>query len=377
MLLKKSNECPMCSRPMNKLIDLPAYPLTELYEPWAETFEQGRGVADQGFLYCQDCNHGKLETIIPPERLYGEGYQTRSSASIGSMRAIENFSGFITDNAAFDVVIDIGGNDASLVSKFNVKRKVIIDPNASGEAECVRQFIEDVDIETVLYPTRVERKLIVCSHTLEHIEKPEGCIKKISSMLFHGDILALQFPSLELLVADARMEQVHHQHIHYYSQRSITALLAKHGIEVIKLRFDHDHYGTLMLICRKGKGEVAGEFVLPSEIVEAEEVFHWAMQSLKLALKGRTFIAFGAALMLPVLAYYLPELKDAEYVADNNQAKDGLRYVNLNLKIRKDYDLENRDVLVTAINTKLAQRELVRQAFAKGARNVFVPVHSL
>lgn len=375
MLLKKGNECPLCFGPMEKLIDLPSYPITELYEPWSETFTEGRGYVDQGFLYCQQCNHGKLETIIPPARLYGEGYRTKSAASIGSMTALNHFAEFIKSRVGnTDLIIDIGGNDASLVSMFHVKRKVIVDPNASGEAECVRQFIEDVDLEQF---STADGKLIVCSHTIEHIEKPNAFMEKVSKMLFHGDVLALQFPSLELLVADARIEQIHHQHIHYYSLRSISSLLSIHGIEIVHAHYDHDHYGTLMVLCRKGKGEAHGEFILPTEIVEAEETFQWQMQSLKLALKGRTFIAFGAALMLPVLAYYLPELKRAEYIADNNPDKDGLRYVNLNLRIRKDYDLKDRDVLVTAINTKLAQRELVKQAFQKGARNVIVPVHCL
>ena len=376
MLLKKSNECPLCYKPMERLIDLPSYPLTELYEPWSETFQKGRGLADQGFLYCEPCNHGKLETIIQPERLYGEGYRTKSAASIGSRTALKNFHAFIGEVSA-DVVIDIGGNDASLVSMFHVARKVIIDPNASGEAECIRQFIEDVDLETVFHPTLPERKLILSSHTIEHIEKVDAFIAKVAKMLFHGDVLALQFPSLELLVKDFRMEQIHHQHIHYFSLLSIGELLHRYGIEITRFQFDHDHYGALMLMCRKGTMGIDGEKVTGSMIIEAEEKFHWAMQSLKLALKGKTFVAFGAALMLPVLAYYLPELAGAEYVADNNPEKNGLRYVNLDLRITNDYDLKGKDVLITAINTKLAQRELVKLAFQDGARNVIVPTHCL
>ncbi len=375
MLLKKSNICPICERAMERVIDMPRYPLTELYEPWSESFTEGRAVADQAFLFCSGCNHGKLEAVIPPEDLYGAGYRTKSAASIGSRTAIKNFSAFIYEHLSpdrRDTIIDIGGNDASLVNNFELER-VIVDPNAQGEATLLRQFIEAADLE----PWRSKAKLIVSSHTLEHIEDPHAFMRKVAGIMSVDDVLALQFPSLELLVSDARMEQIHHQHIHYYSERSISALLQQYGLEMVANEFDSDHYGALMVIAQKGKGEIDGARVSSQAIRSARAIYMASMTGCSALLRDREFIAFGAALMLPVFAYYLPELANAEYIADNDVSKDGLRYVNFNVPIRRNYDLKGRDVVITALNTKLAGRALTEIAFRNGARNVFIPTHSL
>ena len=89
------------------------------------------------------------------------------------------------------------------------------------------------------------------------------------------------------------------------------------------------------------------------------------------------FVAFGAALMLPVAAYYMPSLHLVDYIADNDASKDGLRYINFNKRITCNYDLAGRDVVITAINTKLACRALTKLAWDMGARNVLVPLQML
>lgn len=370
--LKKSNECPICRRAMERLVDLPRYPLTELYEPDEGTFHHGRGYADQALLYCQPCNHGKLETIVPPAMLYGEGYRTRTAASAGAVRAIQNFRKFVGDFADLDrrgTVIDIGGNDGSLLGTFPGARKVNVDPNAT---DGIRAYIEDADLSEF----KGVPKIILSSHTLEHVESAAAMLDKVASIMQHDDLFAIQVPSLELMVRRWRMEQIHHQHIHYYSERSLSALLAGFGLEVVQTRFDEDHYGALMVLCRRGTGKVVGERILGTEIETAWGRFLSLTYSCDRQL-GDGFIALGAALMLPVAAYYLPNLTKVEYIADNDRSKDGLRYVNFNKRIRCDYDLAGRDVVITAINTKLACRALAALAFEKGARNVLVPMQML
>jgi len=191
------------------------------------------------------------------------------------------------------------------------------------------------------------------------------------------DLLAIQVPSLECLVEDARIEQIHHQHLHYYSMRSLSALLARYKLEIVASRFDYDHYGALMIMARRGITYAQGAVVPLSSIGYAYRTFMESIETCRRSLEDRKFIVLGAALMLPLLKYYLPELMRAEYIADNDKSKNGLRYINLNLPIRNDYALLDMDVLIGAINTKLACRELVKLAFERGARNVIVPTHTL
>lgn len=372
-VFRRSNECPICSCGMRTLLELPQYPLTELYEPCDAPYVHGRALVDQTFLFCPECSHGKLEAVVPPDILYGSAYRTRTAASSGALRAVHGFSTFVhsrVDLAAIDVVIDIGGNDGSLLDTFADRlQKVAVDPNAEGE-RAIRAFVEDAD----LTPFKGKRKLILSSHTIEHIERPAAMMEKIAGILHYGDTVAMQFPSLERLVLDHRIDHIHHQHVHYYSERSISLLLAQYGMEITAVQVDHMHYGSLMVLARRGKREAPAAIITEPDIWTAEIVFRNQLDAIP---QPDSFVAFGAALMLPILGYYLPWLEQAEYIADNDASKHGLRYVNFNKCIRRDHNLTGRDVVITGIATKMAARKLTTLAFEHDARNVIVPLHTL
>ena len=377
MIYKHGNECPVCSGAMRSIIDLPDLPMTELYEPWNAYFERGRARVNQEFLYCDGCSHGKLGTIVPPEQLYKQGYRTTTSKSFGASAAVRNFAEFITLNcqlSAYECAIDIGANDGSLLDRLPQKRRIAVDPNASGDHELIRAFIEDADLSAF----KSRRKLVCCSHTLEHIEKQNEFFAKLSTLVSHGDLCAFQFPSLDYLVRDCRIDQIHHQHIHYYSLRSISLMLAKHGFEITHHEFDASHYGTLMVMFQRGIETLKGEQIPTFRVTQANALFRKEMWELNARLDWhKELYGYGASLMLPVLYYYLPSLARLQYVMDEDASKHGQRYVNFNVKIVPVEDVTGRDVMVTAFNTKRAVRAIVSKLFSAGAENVIVPFHVL
>lgn len=363
---------------MRPVIDLPQFPMTEIYEPWSEGAFTPTGFVDQRLMYCEPCSHGKLETLVPPEKLYGQGYRTRTANSAGASQSVQLFHEFITrgdSSSAQTTVLDIGANDGSLLGLFPGTKTVAIDPAATWQGgEVIREFVEKADLSRF----KGQTKLICSSHTLEHVERPEIVIGKLSDIINHGDTLALQFPSLDSLVRDARIDQVHHQHVHYFSLRSISLLLARFGLEITRHEFDDSHYGTLRLLARRGLGEALGRVVNTWEVRRASMDFTKTMNSFNDAvLRLRDPIGYGASLMLPVLRYYAPALEELSSVMDQDETKHGLRYVNFNKRIDFAHVVTGRDVVVTAFNTKMAVRKIAAILMDTGARNVVVPFHSL
>lgn len=363
---------------MDRAIDLPRFPLTEFYEPYSAEKYEPRGFVDQGLHFCPHCSHGKLFTVVPPEDLYAKDYRTKTGKSIGASHSVNSFYSFLKsslDFNNFDVVLDIGGNDGSLVAKFPEKERVVIDPTAGpDDGVWIKSFIEDVDL-TQFKPAK---KLILCSHTLEHLEKPEVMLEKVGRIFCYGDTLAMQFPSLDYLVKDARIDQVHHQHIHYFSLRSTSLLLAKHGFEIEKFQFDDGHYGTLQLIARRGLEELKGSPIFVRDIQDAQIDFTRGMNAFDSAIgRLKEPVGYGAALMLPVLAYWAPAVNDLICIADEDQSKHGQRWINANVPITAPPSLRGRDVAVTAFNTKLAVRKIVNKLSQEGARNIVAPFNCL
>jgi hypothetical protein len=387
---KKDPFCPVCERHMEKVLDLKRYPLTELYEPYDPDRFDDEGYVDQGLLFCDHCSHAKLETIISPAFLYSH-YRTTTAVSVGSMTAIANFRRFIAEHVdvgQYDAIIDIGANDVTLLASFgNGERQLIaIDPNTDrtlGEEHgivVVNDFIEDVDLAGLCRG----RALFLASHTLEHIERPSSMLRQLYEYMGPDDLCIFQFPSLDLLVADARIDQVHHQHVNYFSQRSIAMLLAKIGFELVTARFDTDHYGALMIIFRKASGPGSADFgpSISSKTFRArKEVFNRDISAANLRIEANPgpMVAFGAGLMLPLVAYYLPALAKVDCVVDDDRTKDGLRFVNFNKEIvhSSKIALADKDVVVTALATKLALRRILGKLFAMKVGNVIVPLHQM
>jgi len=374
--MKTNNECPCCGKAMIRVIDLPRYPLTEHYEEFSEKFTPNRGYVDQSFLFCMKCSHAKLETIVPADMLYGKDYRTKTATSVGSVRAVDNFAAFIkeTDLERIQTVIDIGGNDGTLIAQFPMQERVIVDPNAKGPYSRYLSYIEDAELEA----WKADRKLIVSSHTLEHVEDPHTFLSKVSAVMNAEDLLAIQVPSLELMCEDARFDQVNHQHIHYFSLHSLSDLLGKYGLEVKRFKYDPDHYGAVMVMAWKGGNTNMGSAVQLHQVEWGYKVFKASMNACNLSLLWRDQpIAYGASLALPVLSYHLPHLGNVEFIADDDQGKAGLRYINFNKEIRYGYDLKDMDVVITAVSTKLACRRMVENAMRQQAKNVIVPIHNL
>jgi hypothetical protein len=375
-VLRRSNHCPICNGAMEEVIDLPKLPLTEHYEPYTDVFEP-KGFIDNSLLYCEPCSHAKLETVIPPEQLYAKNYLTKTGKSVGASHSVLSFYSFINrhlDLSNYDVVMDIGGNDCSLLDLFQGKRRVAVDPNASGDAELIKGYVEHVDLQ----PFKKDKKLILCSHTLEHLENPGALLDKVSNILCYGDACAFQFPSLDSMVRDARIDHVHHQHLHYFSLRSTSLLFAKHGFEITQFDFDESHYGTLRVIFRRGLEELKGFPISYESIARANQDFIAEMVCFDERIERlRDPVGFGAALMVPLLRYYVPNLDRLGCIYDQDESKHWKRWINFDVPIKPNKPVAGLDVVVTAFNTKLAVRKIVNKLTNEGARTVLVPFHAL
>ena len=64
-------------------------------------------------------------------------------------------------------------------------------------------------------------------------------------------MLFFQFPGLELLVEKARYDQIHHQHINYFSIKSVCYMLEEAGAEIIDYKFNPFHWGAIMIAFKK------------------------------------------------------------------------------------------------------------------------------
>ena len=384
-LIKNCSDCPICSLHAYLVADMPSYPITEIYKIFGSKNYSGPTSSHQRLFFCDKCQHLFLGSHLPRDFIY-TNYVTESSSSEGAQIALKNFHDFIVARSPGSAagIIDIGANDTSLLERFaGTGAKLIgIDPNISSsnpDVHCIRGYVEECELETLI----PGRRIFLCSHTLEHIYDPRAFLSQIASTLQKEDDFFLQFPSFELLIRDARFDQVHHQHLNYFSLYSLSKLLGEFGLIITAYHYDDDHYGALM--CHVRKDDAASVPTVQTVNIEtvrsSHRVFLSSMNAAeaRIALFDDYFYCFGASLMLPLLAYYLPSLRNAQAILDASDKKHGLTFVNFERPIISDtgVDYPSSDFVVTAVATKAATRRVARLLIDRESRNIVFPLNTL
>ena len=386
--IKTRKLCPCCNESMKVAIELPNFPLTEFYEDYDELYFENKGFLDQKLLFCDECSHASLEKVIDVDYIYSDSnYLTTTAGSYGAIQCLDNFFQFIeknTNNINFTNVIDIGGNDGYLLTLFpNGIGKVNIDPNAQkvdGISE-YKMFFENLDFDLL---NKIENKLIVSSHTFEHVNEPVKLIEDISNLLKNDEMFIMQLPSIEKLVEYKKYEQLTHQHLNYFSKNSICKVFNSFGLEITDIGYDETHFGTIRVAGTKKNTTILeqkdNEFskLSSSDIRQSFQQYKAYMDVINENItSSKAIYGFGAGLMVPVLSYFLPALENLSCIYDENPFKQGKRFINLNvpiLKLPDSSDWLSQDVVITSVTTRAAARSIFKKLSEFQAKNIICPV---
>jgi len=395
--IKKRTHCVVCEKKCGtSLIKLPKFPLTEIYVD--KKIEPTVGFVDQEFHFCSRCGHGQLINIIDPYILYGSSYKTRTSTSQSAIKAVDIFLEFVNKvigNRKIETILEIGCNDLYILQKLKDKSNILygIDPMLKNKyntfdddkIKIIGDFIENVDLKTL-----GAFDIILSSHTIEHIENPKTMFENLITNSNESTIFIFQFPGLESLINDARFDQVFHQHLNYFSLQSIFYLINRVGGEVIDFNINTYHWGAILIAFKK-KGDTKLNNVtihdkqkITKKLIKTQyTIFKECMNitSIRLkVLKNETIYGYGAALMLPILGYYINGLLNIKYILDDDVNKKGYYYLNFPVQITLPAEVnnfKNSIVIVTAINSTDSARAIVRKLIDLNIKEIILPTNIL
>lgn len=339
--MKVITHCSLCqSTDLKCLWDLPQLPLSETYGTFDASFKH----YDQALLYCNSCGHVQLQHQLPTPLLYADdNYHFSTAKSNSTSVRLASFVEFVNSSIDTDVnkVIDVGGNDDSLLTLIAAKEKYLIDPSLKqqgreNDINYVKEFVEQVDIKSI------NPDLIVSCHTLEHIAQPAQFLKKLLSNLSEQATLVFEVPCFVEQIKNGRLEAVFHQHYHYFHAKTLVNVIQGSGGEVIAL--DYNAYptcgGALMVAFKKmtvGKVKRAGinDFLayLPIDSLFNQQLLRFQALNQRIAAwiaSKECVVGYGASLLLPVIFYHIGDAsKKICLICDDDPNKYGLTYKNV------------------------------------------------
>lgn len=215
-----------------------------------------------------------------------------------------------------DIVVDIGGNDGSLLIEFrkeNINLKYInVDCSKTFKDINVNagiDYIQEYFCEKTILPYKA--KLITSTNVFQHNESIRTFVQGIERNLQSEGVWCLEFPYILTTLSNDNYDQIYHEHIYYYRLGNIVDLLRQEGMKVINVSYHDMHAGTLRVLNVKKSSQrqpdstvlsflnleksITKEYCVKWGIATKRKIVIYKQFISRLHEKGNRIACFGAA----------------------------------------------------------------------------------
>lgn len=200
-----------------------------------------------------------------------------------------------------DLVVDIGGNDGSLLMEFRKENRNLHYINV----DCSKSFI-DINREAGIHyineyfdgSTQLlyKAKLITSTNVFQHTEPIRSFVQGIERNLASDGVWCLEFPYILTTLANDNYDQIYHEHVYYYCLKNIVDLLRQENMRVINVSYHDMHAGTLRVLSVKESSRWMPDSTILSflnleKTLTSEYCYKWGQRTYKKIEEFKKFIA--------------------------------------------------------------------------------------
>ena len=272
---KKIKHCLLCKNKKMREI----FSLGNLYvSNFVKKTSVNKGIkAPLRLLYCYNCTLIQLSHIAPQEIMYKRFYWYRSGVTKTMKMGLENVykeSLKYVKLTKKDVVLDIGANDGTLLNFYKKKNLTTIGCEPAKNLQkllkkkcnyILNDFWSQKNLKKILFKNNLKKpKIITAIGMFYDLEEPNVFIKDAADSLHNDGIFIAQLMCLKSMIEKNDLGNICHEHIEFYSLKSIKFLFEKNGMEIFKIEKNDINGGSYRIYCRKFK---KGSIKLPNENV--------------------------------------------------------------------------------------------------------------
>ena len=217
-------------------------------------------------LKCNRCDLVQLSSILDKKIIFPKTYPyTSSTTKILS----DNFKELylkIKKNFNFkeqDLVVDIGSNDGNLLDKFKTYFRVVgITPELIGKLAIkkgvptlIRYF--DKKAVDIILNKYGKASVITATNVFAHMDDINYVIRQIKRLMKKDSIFISESHYLLPLIKNIQYDTVYHEHMRYYSLKSLNYLFKKHNLQIFDAENIPTHGGSIRVyVCNIKKYKV-------------------------------------------------------------------------------------------------------------------------
>ena len=394
----KIKNCRSCkSTKLTKVYSLGKQTLTGIFPP-KKNLKITKG--ELSMLFCKKCKLLQLEHNFDSNEMYGEnyGYMSSLNKSMESHLKLKAISLLKKYNLrANDSILDIGSNDGTFLSFFSKKLKLFgCDPTIKKFSHLYRKDINKLPyFFSSKYFKEKKFKLITSIAMFYDLPDPLDFAQQIHSVLDRSGIWHMELSYMPMMIKNRSYDTICHEHLEYYSLKSLKYLLNAADLKIINLSFNQINGGSIELDIAHKKSKFKEckhliNWVLESERVnkyneiEKQKLFFKECENHKYLLKkllntlkkqNKKILGYGASTKGNVLLQYCKiDSKIIDYVAEVNSFKFNKFTPGTNIKIISEKEAKQKKpdyflVLPWHFKDHIIKRE--KEYLKKGGKLIF------
>lgn len=231
---------------------------------WPAQLHQAERTYPLDLVRCPRCGLVQIDYVVTPEELFFPEYPYRSGITaslVGKLRSTAPTLMARQGIAPGGLAIDIGSNDGTLLTGFRDAgmRVLGIEPtniariaNESG-IETLQEFFSE-DVAQRIRAERGSAEVVTAANMFAHVAKLGSLVRGVERLLDRSGIFVTESHYLMDLLETVQYDSVYHEHLKYYSLRSIVKLFDYYDFTVIDVDRIPNYGGSIRVYAAKGKG---------------------------------------------------------------------------------------------------------------------------
>lgn len=365
-------KCRVCGEDTKSFLPLGKMPLANSFLDKRIIAEIREGKSGEArypleLFFCQNCGMVQIGEILSPEKLF-INYIYLASNSDTMKRHMEALVKRIKDNYLSDensFVVEIGSNTGDLLKLFktNGARVLGIEPAKNIAAMSNKNDIEAISVFFNEETARAVKKdygtadVVIGRHVFAHIKDIDSAIKGARDLIGKDGVFVIEIPYLWDFIDRNEFDTVYHEHLSYFSVRTLKFLFSKYCMEIADVERAMDIHGGSIIVYVKNRVSDAKSSKRVERLMElerekglhdfktytdfADRVFKFKDELVRflknLKSQGKRICGYGAPAKSTTLLNYCGIGNDIlDFVVDNTPTKQGLYLPGSHIPICSD-----------------------------------------
>ena len=278
MIIKKCRSCK--STKLKKSFNLGLQKLTGIF-PSKKNQKIPSGSLEM--MFCNNCKLLQLKNSFNPNIMYGDNYGYMSSLNQSMVSHLKKKSiklKKISNLKINETVIDIGSNDGTFLGFFSIKNKLIgVDPTIKKLSKFYRKdiiqlasFFSEKNLRSIL---NNKAKIISSISMFYDLEDPVKFAQDVYNLLDYEGIWHLEQSYMPMMLKNNSYDTICHEHLEYYSLKSIKYIFDKVGFKIIDLEFNDINGGSFSITVAKKNSKYKEVSHLIKWLLYKEDLFKY------------------------------------------------------------------------------------------------------